>query len=55
MYDGIPALWQKPNDDLQTHSDNAAYVFLGIFLAALAVPAAFILWAITTGLVAILS
>ncbi len=55
MYDGVPALWQKPDDDLRARNDSAAYVFLGIFLAALAVPAGFILWAITTGLVAVFS
>lgn len=55
MYDGVPAQWQKPADRIQASTDQAAYVFLGIFLAALAVPAGFIVWAIGTGLVAVLS
>ncbi|WOC15736.1 hypothetical protein [Pseudochrobactrum sp. MP213Fo] len=55
MFDGVPAQWQKPADRTRNTTDEAAYVFLGIFLAALAVPAAFIVWAIATGLVAVLS
>ncbi|MDM7849901.1 hypothetical protein [Pseudochrobactrum kiredjianiae] len=54
MYDGVPALWQKPADQMKNRTDEAAFVFLGIFLAGLAVPAAFLIWAISTSLIAAL-
>lgn len=53
MFDGVPAQWQKPAGHIRNNTDEAAYVFLGIFLVALAVPAGFIIWAITTGLIAV--
>lgn len=54
MFDGVPAQWQPPVQKARDSTTDAAYVFLGIFLAALAVPAAFIIWAIATGLMAVL-
>ena len=54
MYDGVPAQWQKPADHTRNSTDDAAFVFLGIFLAGLAVPAAFIVWAIATSLIAVI-
>lgn len=54
MYDGVPAQWQKPAAHMKDNTNDAAFVFLGIFLAGLAVPAAFLLWAITTSLLAML-
>lgn len=53
MYDGVPAQWQKPADQMRNRTDDAAYVFLGIFLAGLAVPAAFLIWAIATSLTSV--
>ncbi|WP_221724489.1 hypothetical protein, partial [Ochrobactrum sp. SFR4] len=53
MYDGVPAQWQKPADQMKNRTDEAAFVFLGIFLAGLAVPAAFLIWAITSSLFAV--
>ncbi|MDR0252278.1 MAG: hypothetical protein LBI75_03750 [Brucellaceae bacterium] len=53
MYDGVPAQWQKPADQTRNNTDQAAYVFLGIFLAGMAVPAAFLVWAITTSLISV--
>lgn len=55
MFDGVPVQWQKPSSQTRNKTDEAVYVFLGIFLAALAVPAGFIIWAIATGLVAVIS
>lgn len=53
MYDGVPAQWQKPADQMRNRTDDAAYVFLGIFLVGLAVPAAFLIWAIATSLTSV--
>ncbi|MFC4624604.1 hypothetical protein ACFO1V_05095 [Daeguia caeni] len=50
MFDGVPAHWHKAPEQ-KTKSDNeAAYVMLGIMLAALGVPAAFLGWALFTSI-----
>ena len=46
MFDGVPAQWHKAPAQTKRSPNEAAYVFLGIMLAALSVPATFLGWAI---------
>ncbi|MDH7793541.1 hypothetical protein EDF68_101586 [Ochrobactrum sp. BH3] len=46
MYQGISTHWHKTPAQTQRSPNEATYVFFGIFLACLTVPAAIILWAI---------
>jgi len=46
MFDGVPAQWHKTPEQTKRSPNEAAYVFLGIMLAALSVPAAFLGWAL---------
>ncbi|MBC2884408.1 hypothetical protein H7Q97_03215 [Ochrobactrum sp. CM-21-5] len=46
MFDGVPAHWHKAPEQTRRSPNEAAYVFLGIMLAVLTVPAAFLGWAI---------
>lgn len=47
MFDGIPAQWHKAPEQARRSPNEAAYVFLGIMLAVLSVPAVFLGWAIS--------
>jgi hypothetical protein len=44
--EGISTHWHKSPAQTQRSPNEATYVFFGIFLACLTVPAAIILWAI---------
>lgn len=55
MFDGVPAQWQSPAEKTRDTTNEAAYVFLSIFMLGLAVPAGFLIWAIITGLFSVLS
>ena len=46
MFDGVPAQWHKTPEQTKRSPNEAAYVFLGIMIAALSVPAIFLGWAI---------
>ncbi|CUW43090.1 hypothetical protein B3286c1_0387 [Brucella vulpis] len=46
MFDGIPAQWHKAPEQARRSPNEAAYVFLGIMLAVLSVPAVFLGWAL---------
>ncbi|OYR09923.1 hypothetical protein CEV32_2360 [Brucella rhizosphaerae] len=46
MYQGISTHWHKTPAQTQRSPNEATYVFFGIFLTCLTVPAAIILWAI---------
>ncbi|TPF76275.1 hypothetical protein FHY56_06385 [Brucella gallinifaecis] len=52
MYQGISTHWHKTPAKAQRSPHEATYVFFGIFLACLTVPAAIILWAIAQGIMA---
>lgn len=50
MFDGVPAQWHKVPQQSTRSVNEPAYVILGIMLAALSVPAAFLGWAIVSSI-----
>ncbi len=46
MYQGISTHWHKTPAQAKQSPNEATYVFFGIFLTCLTVPAAIIVWAI---------
>lgn len=54
MFDGVPAQWQSVPVKDKRSPNEAAYVFLGIMLAVLTVPAVVISWSIYQGVSALL-
>lgn len=54
MFDGVPAHWHKTPEQTKRSPNEVAYFMLGIMLAALSVPAAFLGWAIFQSVAAFL-
>lgn len=54
MFDGVPAQWHKAPEQTKRSPNEAAYVFLGIMLAVLSVPATFLAWALIKSVASLL-
>lgn len=54
MYDSVPTYWRTTPQRIKRSPNEAAYVILGIMLAALSVPAGFLGYALFHGISAFL-